>query len=97
MMVLLRSPDGSRNIRDLSNEAIVRLKDELVRLPGIADVTCLGCIDCGARVKLNAEKLAASNLTAGDVVAASSGRTPKRRPRRSASRQSRPARGFRSR
>jgi multidrug efflux pump subunit AcrB len=70
MIVILRSPDGSRNVRDLSIEAIARLKDELVRLPGIADVTCLGCIDCGARVKLNPEKMAAHNLTAGDVVAA---------------------------
>ena len=71
LIVILRSPDGSRNIRDLSNEATVRLKDELARLPGTADVTCIGCVDCGARVKLNAEKMAARNLTAGDVVAAS--------------------------
>jgi len=70
MIVILRSPDGSRNIRELSNEATVRLKDELARLPGTGDVTCIGCIDCGARVKLNPEKMAASNLTAGDVVAA---------------------------
>jgi multidrug efflux pump subunit AcrB len=70
MIVILRSPDGSRSIRHLSNEATVRLKDELARLPGTAEVTCIGCIDCGARVKLSSEKLAARNLTAGDVVAA---------------------------
>jgi multidrug efflux pump subunit AcrB len=70
MIVILRSPDGSRNIRDLSNEATVRLKDELARLPGSGDVTCIGGIDCGVRVKLNAEKMAARKLTAGDVVAA---------------------------
>ena len=49
MIVILRSPDGSRNIRELGYEATVRLKDELARLPGIGDVTCIGCIDCGAR------------------------------------------------
>ena len=70
LIVILRSPDGSRNIRDLSNEAAVRLKDELARLPGTADVTCIGCIDCAARVKLNPEKMATRNLTVGDVVAA---------------------------
>ena len=70
LIVILRSPDGSRNIRDLSNEATVGLKDELARLPGTSEVTCIGCIDCGARVKLDPAKMAASNLTAGDVVAA---------------------------
>jgi multidrug efflux pump subunit AcrB len=70
LIVILRSPDGSRNVRDLSNEAAVRLKDELARLPGTGDVTCIGCVDCAARVKLDAEKMAAGNLTAGDVVAA---------------------------
>ncbi len=70
LIVILRSPDGSRNIRDLSNEATFRLKDELARLPGTGDVTCIGCVDCGVRVKLNSEKMAARNLTVGDVVAA---------------------------
>ena len=70
MIVVLRSPDGSRNVRDLSNEATVRVRDELARLPGVADVTYHGCVDCSVRVRLDAEKMAARKLTAGDVVAA---------------------------
>ena len=70
MIVLLRSPDGSRNIRDLSHAATAQVKDELARLPGVAEVTCHGGIDCGVRVKLDAEKMAASKLTAGDVATA---------------------------
>jgi multidrug efflux pump subunit AcrB len=70
MIVILRSPDGSRDIHDLSNAATVGLRDELLRLPGIGEVTCFGCSDCGVRIKLDPEKMAANNVTACDVAAA---------------------------
>jgi multidrug efflux pump subunit AcrB len=70
MIVTVRSPDGSRDIRVLSNEATVGLTDELARLPGTGDVTCAGCTDRGVRVKLDPAKMMANNVTASDVAAA---------------------------
>ena len=62
-----------RYIRDdlyLSNYATIQIKDELLRLPGVGDVTFLGERDYSMRAWLDPEKLAHLNLTADDVVAA---------------------------
>jgi multidrug efflux pump subunit AcrB len=70
MIVSVFSPDGSRDARYLSNYATLHMRDELARLPGVGDVTVVGQRDSGARVWLDAEKLAAHGLTADDVVRA---------------------------
>ncbi len=54
----------------LSNYALMHIKEELARVPGVSDVTMLGQRDYAMRIWLDPDKLAARNLTAGDVVSA---------------------------
>ena len=51
----------------LSNYATIQIKDELLRLPGVGDVTFLGQRDYSMRAWLDPEKLASRNMTASDV------------------------------
>ena len=66
----LYSPDKSRDTLYLSNYATLHIKDVLARLPGMGDVQVFGGGDYSMRVWLDPQKLAARNLTAGDVVSA---------------------------
>ncbi len=50
--------------------ANIQLKDELARLPGVAEVSILGRQDVAMRIRLEPDKLAALNLTAADVTRA---------------------------
>ncbi len=52
----------------LSNYATIQIKDELLRLPGVGDVTFLGERDYSMRAWLDPEKLATRNITTDDVV-----------------------------
>src|SRR5436853_2470825 len=52
----------------LSNYATIYIKDELSRVKGVGDVTFLGPRDYSMRIWLDPEKLAARNMTAGDVI-----------------------------
>ena len=70
MIVNLISPNGKYNDLRLSNYATVNVKDELGRLPGVAGITYLGQRDYSMRVWLDADKMAALNLSAMDVVTA---------------------------
>src|SRR5947208_2951353 len=70
MIVNLISPDGRYDDIFLSNYATIYVKDELGRLPGVAGITYLGQRDYSLRAWLDPDKLAALNLSAGDVVAA---------------------------
>jgi multidrug efflux pump subunit AcrB len=54
----------------LSNYATIQIRDELLRLPGVADVTFLGRRDYSMRAWLDPEKMASLGLTADSVVAA---------------------------
>jgi multidrug efflux pump len=54
----------------LSNYATIYVKDELARLTGVGDVSFLGPRDYSMRIWLDPEKLAARNMTAGDVIRA---------------------------
>jgi len=54
----------------LSNYALMQIKDELARLPGVSDVNMLGQRDYSMRVWLDPEKLAARDVTAADVAMA---------------------------
>ena len=53
----------------LSNYTSLHMKEEIARLPGISDVTIFGQRDYSMRIWLSPEKLAARNLSPGDVVA----------------------------
>jgi multidrug efflux pump len=54
----------------LSNYATISIKDELARITGVGDVTFLGPRDYSMRIWLDPQKLAARNMTAGDVIRA---------------------------
>jgi len=70
MIVCLLSPDGRFDTVYLSMYATMMLKDELARLPGVADVAILGGQDYAARIRLDPGKLAARNLSPADVTRA---------------------------
>jgi len=69
MIVNLVSPDDRYDATFLSNYATIYIRDELSRLPGVADVTYFGQRDYSLRAWINPDKLAALGLTAADVVA----------------------------
>jgi multidrug efflux pump len=52
----------------LSNYATIYIKDELARVKGVGDVSFLGPRDYSMRIWLDPQKLAARNMTAGDVL-----------------------------
>ena len=70
MVIHLSSPDGSRDQLYISNYATLQVKDVLARLDGVGDVQIFGARDYAMRIWLDPDKVAARNLTAGEVVAA---------------------------
>src|SRR5437588_5375796 len=68
MIVNLYSPDDRYPATYLSNYATIEIRDELGRLPGIADIGYLGQRNYSMRAWLDPDKLAALNLSASDVV-----------------------------
>src|SRR5262250_1631819 len=52
-IVTLTSPDGRHDSLYLSNFAIIRLKDEIARLPGVGSVTIFGAGQYSMRIWLN--------------------------------------------
>ena len=70
MVVHMVSPDNRYDMLYLANLAILQVKDELGRLPGVGNVQVFGAGDFSMRVWLNPNQLASHNLTATDVVQA---------------------------
>src|ERR1700731_2492314 len=70
MVIHLSSPDGSRDQLYISNYATLQVKDVLARLDGVGDVRIFGARDYAMRIWRDPDKVAARNLTAGEVVAA---------------------------
>ena len=68
MVVHLVSPGGEYDALYLRNYAVLNVKDQLARIPGMGDVNLLGSGDYAMRVWLDPQKVAARDLTAGDVV-----------------------------
>ncbi|MCC2956823.1 efflux RND transporter permease subunit [Massilia sp. IC2-477] len=68
MVVHLNSPDGRYDDLYLRNYAVLNIKDQLARLNGMGEVQLFGSGDYAMRVWLDPQKVAARNLTAGDVV-----------------------------
>jgi len=69
-VVVLYSPDGSRDPVYISNYALINVIDELKRLPGVGDARQFGSKDYSMRIWLRPDKLAQYNLTSSDVVSA---------------------------
>ena len=70
MVVHLVSPDGSLDSLFTSNYALLQIRDELARLPGVGDVNVFGAREYSMRIWLDPEKIAARGLTAQDVTQA---------------------------
>jgi multidrug efflux pump len=68
LVVNFFSPKGRYNDIYLSNYATIFVKDELLRLDGVGDVTYLGQRDYSIRAWLNPQKLAVRNIAASDVA-----------------------------
>ncbi|MEM8662104.1 MAG: efflux RND transporter permease subunit, partial [Pseudomonadota bacterium] len=68
MIVSLYSPDGSRDELFLSNYAANNLHDELQRVTGVANVQQFGQQDYSMRIWINPIRMAALNVTAGDIA-----------------------------
>ncbi|HBH54293.1 MAG TPA: transporter [Planctomycetaceae bacterium] len=70
LTVSINSPDGRYDQLHLSNYALLRIRDELARLPGIAEVLVFGQRDYSLRVWLDPDRLAVRHLSVSDVIAA---------------------------
>jgi len=70
LTVSINSPNETYNQLYLSNYALTRLRDELARIPGIADILLFGQRDYSMRVWLDPHRLAARGLVPSDVTQA---------------------------
>ncbi len=70
LVVQLRSPDARYDALYLRNYAVLNVRDELARLPGVGDAQLFGSGDYSMRLWLDPDKIAALGMTAGDVLAA---------------------------
>lgn len=68
LTVSLNSPDGRYDQLYLSNYAVLRLKDEMSRLPGISEVLVFGQRDYSMRIWVDPEKLAVRGIAVQDVI-----------------------------
>jgi multidrug efflux pump len=70
LVVHLTSPDERYDMTYLRNYAVLNVKDNLTRIPGVGQVVTWGAGDYSMRVWLDPDKVAARELTASDVVQA---------------------------
>jgi hydrophobic/amphiphilic exporter-1 (mainly G- bacteria), HAE1 family len=70
MVISLASPKGSYDANFLINYCGINIRDQLLRIPGIAQVDLFGGTDYGMRIWLRPDKLAKLGLTPSDVMSA---------------------------
>ena len=70
MVVHMLATDDTYDQRYVTTYAQTRVRDALVRLDGVGDVTIFGAREHSLRVWLDPDKLSSFGLTAGDVVRA---------------------------
>jgi gold/copper resistance efflux pump len=70
MVVHLLSPSKRYDPLFISNYALLQVRDEIARIPGIADVVVWGAGEYSMRVWLDPARIASRGLTASDIVAA---------------------------
>jgi hydrophobe/amphiphile efflux-1 (HAE1) family protein/NodT family efflux transporter outer membrane factor (OMF) lipoprotein len=63
------SPDGSRSPQYLSNY-MIHIRDEIARLPGVADFLLFGDRQYAMRIWIDPDKAAAYNISAPEILAA---------------------------
>src|SRR5260370_22935302 len=64
------SPDGSRSAKYISNYMILHVRDEIARLPRVADVWTLVERQYAMRIWIDPEKAAANSISASDILSA---------------------------
>jgi len=64
------SPDGSRSAEYISNYMILHVRDEIARLPGVADFWTLGERQYAMRIWIDPDKAAANSISASDILSA---------------------------
>ena len=70
LIVNLVSPDKSLDELFVSNYALINIKDELARLPGVGMVMNFGGKEYSMRIWLDPDKISSRNLTVTDVTSA---------------------------
>ena len=70
MVVHLLSPNQRYDMLYLRNYAVLNVKDQLAKIPGIASVQLFGSGDYAMRIWLNPQRIAERGMTAGEVVGA---------------------------
>src|SRR6188474_2803096 len=70
MLIGLYSPKGTYDANFLINYCGINLRDQLLRIPGIAQVDLFGGTDYGMRIWVRPDKMAKLGLTPSDVIAA---------------------------
>ena len=69
-VLTLNSPDGSMDMLEISNYALLNIIDELVRIPGVGDAELFGAQDYSMRIWLRPEQMAQFGLTPRDIESA---------------------------
>jgi hydrophobe/amphiphile efflux-1 (HAE1) family protein len=70
MLISLYSPKESYDANFLINYSGINLRDQILRIPGIAQVDLFGGADYGMRIWLRPDRLARLALTPSDVISA---------------------------
>jgi HAE1 family hydrophobic/amphiphilic exporter-1 len=68
MLISLYSPNQSYDANFLINYSGINLRDQILRIPGIAQVDLFGGADYGMRIWLRPDRLANLGLTPADVI-----------------------------
>ncbi|TFW27179.1 efflux RND transporter permease subunit [Duganella callida] len=63
------SPDGSRSVEYISNY-MLKIRDEVARLPGVADFQLFGNREYAMRIWVDPDKAAADGISASDILGA---------------------------
>ncbi len=70
LVVHLVSPDNTYDQVYISNYALLNVKDELARVPGVGDVSLFGSREYSMRIWLDPERIALRGMTADEVLSA---------------------------
>ncbi|MDG5501228.1 multidrug efflux RND transporter permease subunit [Marinobacter sp. BGYM27] len=70
MAVHLVSPDDSFDATYIRNYAVLHIRDELARIPGVGEAGLFGSGDYAMRIWVDPQRAAALGVTAGDIAAA---------------------------
>ncbi len=70
MYVSITSPEGTYDDAYLANYSNLRIRDDLLRVPGVGDVMLYGVGEFSMRIWLDPDQLRVRNLAASEVVAA---------------------------